>query len=438
MSEHTNIENIRREEWVSLYRRRNPEADQWAKGYGAIEHTVETQARVFAMAELLVSRRIQGDGVPFFDLLHALDRVTSAAMWVVVHETYARNVYLDGRGLTPEDFKRNPEGHTGGALNMVPAYAGYMAINAITGYTRSWIMGQGHCVAAIDTVNLLLNNMTPEHAERYSLTEEGLTRYVRDFYSYKIGEDGRQDSPLGSHVNAHTAGGLSEGGYLGFIELQYVHMPLPGERLVVFLSDGAFEEQRGSDWMIRLEARHKGMELSLDLVPRKPLVFHGKNGLSQKGPLEGQASYYFSYTDLEAKGFVRTPGSQTPIRINGISWFDHEFGSNQLAPDQIGWDWFSLHLSDGEDLMIYFLRRKDGTVELSSSGTLVTRLGDATHLKLSDIYVQVIDYWKSPKSGGKYPSRWKMKIPVAKIEMEINSLVPSQELLTEGSTGVIH
>jgi phosphoketolase len=172
-------------------------------------------------------------------------------MWLVVHETYARNVYLDGRELTPGNFKPIPEGHTGGALNMVPAYAGYMAINAITGQTRSWVMGQGHCVAAIDTINLLLNNMTPMHAKRYSLTDEGLTRYVRDFYSYKLRRDGKQDSPLGSHVNAHTSGGLAEGGYLGFTELQYVHMPLPGERLVAFLSDGAFEEQRGSDWIPR-------------------------------------------------------------------------------------------------------------------------------------------------------------------------------------------
>ena len=83
------------------------------------------------------------------------------------------------------------------------------------------------------------------------MTDEGLTRYVRDFYSYRVGPDGRPESPLGSHVNAHTAGGLVEGGYLGFAELQYVHMPLPGERLVAFLSDGAFEEQRGSDWAPR-------------------------------------------------------------------------------------------------------------------------------------------------------------------------------------------
>jgi phosphoketolase len=251
MMQSENAEAIRREEQVALYRRRNPAADQWASGYGPIEHSVETQARVFAMADLLAIQGVRGDGVPLFDVLYAADRVASAAMWIAVHETYARNVYLDGRDMAFDDFKPSPEGHTGGVLNMIPAYTGYMAINAVTGFTRSWIMGQGHCVAAIDTVNLLLDNMLAVHAERYSLTNEGLTRYVRDFYSYRLGDDGKQDSPLGSHVNAHTAGGMAEGGYLGFVELQYVHMPLPGERLVVFLSDGAFEEQRGSDWIPR-------------------------------------------------------------------------------------------------------------------------------------------------------------------------------------------
>jgi phosphoketolase len=186
-----------------------------------------------------------------WDLLHALDRLTSAAMWLVVHATYARTVRLDGHALTPEDFKPDPEGHTGGALNMVPAYAGYLAANALTGITRAWLMGQGHCVAAIDTVNVLVGNTSPAHAARYDISDAGLTRYVRDFYSYRLGEDGTQDSPLGSHVNPHTAGGLAEGGYLGFAELQYVHMPLPGERLVAFLSDGAFEEERGGDWAPR-------------------------------------------------------------------------------------------------------------------------------------------------------------------------------------------
>lgn len=112
-------------------------------------------------------------------------------------------------------------------------------------------MGQGHAVAAIDAVNLLVGNLEKAHRDRYSITDDGLTRYVHDFYSYLLNDQGEPDSPLGSHVNTHTAGGMMEGGYLGFAELQYAHAALPGERLVAFLSDGAFEEQRGSDWAPR-------------------------------------------------------------------------------------------------------------------------------------------------------------------------------------------
>ncbi|HSF05264.1 MAG TPA: xylulose 5-phosphate 3-epimerase [Methylomirabilota bacterium] len=224
---------------------------RWAAGYGPIRHTSLTQRRVATMVQALGKRGVRGDGGSAYHLLGAVDRIASAGMWLVVHETYARTVYMDGRPLRAEDFKPSPEGHTGGALNMVPAYVGYLAVNALTGITRAWLMGQGHCVAAIDSVNLLVGNTTSAHAERYDLSDGGLTRYVRDYYSYRLNDEGRQDSPLGSHVNAHTAGGLAEGGYLGFAELQYVHMPLPGERLVVFLSDGAFEEQRGSDWAPR-------------------------------------------------------------------------------------------------------------------------------------------------------------------------------------------
>ena len=242
---------VDRERSVADYRKAHPPADRWAAGYGVIEHNSETQARVFAMADALALRGVEGDGPPLFEVLEAADRVASAGMWLVVHQTYAHDVFLDGRDLLPEHFKPEPEGHTGGSLNMVPAYTGYFAVNAITGQTRSWLMGQGHCVAAIDSLNLLLDNMREAHAERYSLSDDGLTRYVRDFYSYELGPDGEQLSPLGSHVNVHTAGGMIEGGYLGFAELQYVHMPLPGEQLVIFLSDGAFEEQRGSDWAPR-------------------------------------------------------------------------------------------------------------------------------------------------------------------------------------------
>ena len=189
---------------------------------------------------------------------------------------------------------------------------------------------------------------------------------------------------------------------------------------------------------IRIEAKDQAMEISLELTPRKPMVFQGQNGLSKKGPKEGQASYYFSYTDLATKGWIKTPTLPSPLLVKGRSWLDHEFGSNQLASNQVGWDWFSLCLSNGQDLMIYFLRRSDGSVEPTSSGALVSSDGRTTNLSLSEMSVEVLDHWKSSKTGGKYPSRWKIKIPVAGIELAVNPLLADQELVTEGSTGVVY
>ncbi|WP_100637966.1 xylulose 5-phosphate 3-epimerase [Marinobacter salexigens] len=222
----------------------------WRSGYGVIQHTSTTCSQVQALASRLVSAGLQPDTATVYRKLADLDRLTSAGMWLVVHMTYANRVDISGTPLAAKDFKSNPEGHTGGALNMVPAYAAYMALNNLTGHTRSWLMGQGHCVAAIDALNVLTGNLLPEQHKRYTGID-GLSRMVADFYSYQQKPDGSAAAPLGSHVNPYTAGGIIESGYLGFAELQYAHMPLPGESLITFLSDGAAEEQRGSDWIPR-------------------------------------------------------------------------------------------------------------------------------------------------------------------------------------------
>jgi phosphoketolase len=228
-----------------------PSYADWQRGYGPLQHSPQTCAAVYRLAHQLVQAGLQPDLASVYRQFYALDRLTAAGLWLVVHMTYARRVRVDGAALLAEDFKATPEGHTGGALNMLPAYAGYLALNNLSGETRGWLMGQGHCVAAIEALNLLSANQHPEQAERYPCTEVGMSQLVADFYSYAQNAAGSVSVPLGSHVNPHTAGGIAEGGYLGFAELQYAHLPLPGEKLVAFLSDGAAEEQRGSDWMPR-------------------------------------------------------------------------------------------------------------------------------------------------------------------------------------------
>jgi phosphoketolase len=286
-----------------LHRESDPAFAQWAAGYGVIQHSPQTQLRIFELAQLLVAQGRAASPADVYRLLRAADRVTSAAMWLTVHMTYAQRVRWDGVALQPEEYKQTPEGHTGGSLNMVPAYAGYLAANALTGHTRGWIMGQGHSVAGIEAVNLLVGNMLPIQAQRYDLTDAGLTRFVGDFYSYAIAPDGRPASPLGSHVNANTAGGISEGGYLGFAELQYVHIPLPGERLVAFLSDGAFEEQRGSDWAPRWWRAEDSGHVA-------PIMILNGRRIEQRSTLQQQGGVQWLKDHLRLNGF-------DPMQIDG-------------------------------------------------------------------------------------------------------------------------
>ena len=187
-----------------------------------------------------------------------------------------------------------------------------------------------------------------------------------------------------------------------------------------------------------LRAAHGGMELALRLTPAKPVVFHGHRGLSKKGPGPGQASHYYSFTDLKTEGSLKTPDMTAPVAVRGTSWFDQEFGSNQMAQEYAGWDWFALHLSDGRDLMVYYLRRKDGTVERESSGTLVERDGTSRHLALAEIETTVLSYWKSSKSAGRYPAAWRIRVAGAAIDVTVNPLAAGQELITTASTAITY
>lgn len=182
--------------------------------------------------------------------------------------------------------------------------------------------------------------------------------------------------------------------------------------------------------------------LNLDLVSVKLPVIHGKDGVSQKSAGAGRASHYYSLTRMETRGTLTLDGKALPV--TGLSWMDHEFGSNQLSPEQVGWDWFSLQLDDGSELMLYMLRRKDGSVEPQSSGTLVLPDGTWRHLPLTAFRIDPRANWRSPKSGATYPASWHITVPSAALDLTVTPTVPDQELRTrqigvtywEGSVGI--
>ena len=197
------------------------------------------------------------------------------------------------------------------------------------------------------------------------------------------------------------------------------------------------------DWKVEgaernhaIQVSDRGTELRLALKSLKPTVLHGQNGLSQKGEGEGRASYYYSLTRMQTEGELIVAGKKE--KVHGVSWMDHEFGSNQLREDQVGWDWFSIQLDNQTELMLYLIRRKDGSPDPYSSGTLVKADGTTKHLTLKDFQVTALERWKSPKSGGSYPMKWKVAIPSEEIELELTPAFPDQELITNRSTRVTY
>ncbi len=206
----------------------------------------------------------------------------------------------------------------------------------------------------------------------------------------------------------------------------------------VWLDDWSarFAGDKGEKQILRAVGVHDSTRfaLSLDTVAAKPPVIQGENGVSQKSAGVGQASHYYSLTRLDTKGTIRINGEA--FEVTGKSWFDHEFGSNQMSAQQTGWDWFSLQLEDGRELMFYQLRRTDGTIDPHSSGTIVERDGKARHLKISEFTIKPLATWRSPRSGGEYPSRWEVKLPSEGITLQIEPTVADQELDTTRSTNV--
>ncbi len=192
------------------------------------------------------------------------------------------------------------------------------------------------------------------------------------------------------------------------------------------------------DGIIRLHAAQEEIALDLELSPAKGPIFHGEKGLSRKGSAPGQASHYYSFSRMETRGTLKVGPDSPSQEVWGQSWFDHEFGSNQLAEDQLGWDWFSLQLSDGRELMIYMLRLRDGSVETNSSGTLVEKDGSSRHLSLEEVRISVRKRWKSPQSGALYPSGWEIQVPGSGVTLRIQPVMEEQELNASDSTGITY
>ena len=215
-----------------------------------------------------------------------------------------------------------------------------------------------------------------------------------------------------------------------------------GRPYAVWLEGWRADATDGDGSRVRLAGRDAvaGLSLDLRLEARKPLVAHGDRGLSAKSADRGNASYYVGYTRLAARGTIGLGGRE--VEAAGEAWFDHEWSTSALGAGAVGWDWLSLQLDDGRELMCFRIRRDDGSTEPASSGTLVLADGRTRRLARGDFALAPLGRWTSPPTGAAYPSRFRVEVPGEGLALVVTPLVADQEMRTsfvywEGAVDVV-
>ena len=195
----------------------------------------------------------------------------------------------------------------------------------------------------------------------------------------------------------------------------------------VWVEDWSVEAEGPAALPVRLRAAEGPVAIDLQLATDKAAVLQGDRGLSRKGPEPGNASYYYSFTRMAARGSVRV-GAET-LDVSGHAWMDREWSTSALGPDVVGWDWFGMQLEDGRDLMFYLLRRRNATADAFSAGTLVAADGTTQRLGAADVIIETLASWTSPRSGVRYPGRWRVIVPSAGLRLEVSPRLADQELI---------
>jgi predicted secreted hydrolase len=207
--------------------------------------------------------------------------------------------------------------------------------------------------------------------------------------------------------------------------------PAPGDSVLAWCRAPAGTAGR---WSFRLHDdggfavtardRRGGLLVDLTLAPERPRVFQGPNGYSAKDPGAGAGSLYYSYTRLAAQGRVAA-GADT-VAVTGRAWLDREIFTSQLAARHRGWDWLSLQLEDGRDLMVFVLRDQQQRPDVARA-TVVGSAGSVRWLEAPLDVLEARDWWTSPETGARYPVAWRLRLPAAGVDLELEALVRDQE-----------
>lgn len=190
----------------------------------------------------------------------------------------------------------------------------------------------------------------------------------------------------------------------------------------------------------RLHASGDLGELSLDLDPSRPEpVAWGPQYFSAKNAAGTSFSRYHSDPRMRARGQVAPPGG-LPRRVRGTVWYDHEWSGGAYDSTLAGWDWFGLRLEDGRSVMLYRMRDRIGETTYLFGG-IVDRQGRVRAFHGSEVTMDALRTWTSPRTGARYPVAWKIAIHPPQeppLRIQVSAALSDQELDTQRSTRVAY
>ncbi len=265
-------------------------------------------------------------------------------------------------------------------------------------------------------------------ASRQTLAPEARSQFVQNDFKFAHFAISELSAGQFHFTQKISRGAFGEAGF-GSVSVPATASPSPATVRLAWIDDWSLRPQPDGSWNISAKTDFPApMSVDLEVVPTKPPVIEGVNGVSQKAAGQGNASYYYSFTRLKTSGTL-TVGGDKAQPVTGESWFDHEWASNQLAQDQIGWDWFCFQFDDQTELMLYAMRRRDGSVDPVSSGTLVATDGQVEHLKFGEFTLRATRTWHSKQTDATYPLAWQVEIPSRHLSFAVDSRLDSQELV---------
>jgi len=198
-----------------------------------------------------------------------------------------------------------------------------------------------------------------------------------------------------------------------------------GEPFRVWVEDWSAEGSGPEGMTMRLRAAQDDVAIDLTVENQRPPMLQGDQGLSQKSPTPGNASYYYSLPHMRTNGTITSAGQS--YSVSGFTWMDHEFSSSALDAGAVGWDWFGLQLDDGRGLTYARIRNQAGETTYSLAA-LAEADGRTLDLTEQAATLTPLNTWRSPHTGIEYPSGWRLQIPSAAIDLEITPWLLDQEL----------